>query len=110
MLMLQENFSLSWCSIKLIILAKYGLRVEMENGKSYIQPCSLFMNGTENLAKDSKIGPFFFYDHMLNYTDRYYAFLFLHFFPCEFCQPGGLQHKVSLPYSTGSSSENLHHA
>lgn len=82
----------------------------MENGKSYIQPCSLLVNGAGNLSKDSKIGLFFFYVHKLNYADRYFAFFFLHFFfMYEVCQSSGLQEKVSLPYSMGSSSQYFHH-
>lgn len=99
MLMLQDNLSLT--DTKLITLAVYSPLTEMESGKSYIQPCSLLVNGAENLPKDSKIGPFFLLCPQINYyvhkLHRYLAFLFLHFSSCiNFANP--VIFRTSSPY------------
>lgn len=97
MLMLQDNISLSWCDTKLITLAVYSPLTQTENGKSYIQPCSLLVNGAEDLSKDSKIGPSFL---LCPYAKlhRYLAFLFLHFSLCiSFANP--VIFRTNSPYS-----------
>lgn len=81
-LLTSGQLKLNRCNTKLIMLAKYSSLIGVGNGKSQIQLASLLMNVAGNLSKDSKIRPLFFYANMVNYTARYFAFLFLHFSLC----------------------------
>lgn len=94
MLMLQDNFSLSLCDTKLIILVAYSPLTEVKNRKFYIQLCSLLANGAGNLSKDSKNWSIFI---LCSYAKlhRYFSSLFL---PCmSFANP--VIFRTNSPYS-----------
>lgn len=94
MLMLQDNFSLSLCDTKLIILVAYSPLTEVKTRKFYIQLCSLLANGAGNLSKDSKNWSIFI---LCSYAKlhRYFSSLFL---PCmSFANP--VIFRTNSPYS-----------